>query len=114
MFMRSVTAIYGSEKGMELWDSIATTIGDDLKGDLFFGMMTGKYSMHGVTFVSFTHTNDYVSVIKAVRTASGYGLKEAKDFCDEVRAGKQKVLEVSGNAREVLLRSLSGFGVVAH
>ena len=115
-FIRSVTEVWGPEKGMELWETVSNTISADLKGDLFFGMITGKYSLRGVTFSKIdpiSMSNNFVSMIKAVRTATGWGLKEAKDFCDEVKAGHVKTVEVSGKAREVLLTTLHNLGIEA-
>jgi hypothetical protein len=115
-FIRSVTEVWGPEKGMELWETISGTISVDLKGDLFFGMITGKYSLRGVTFTNLdpiAMSNNFINMIKAVRTATGWGLKDAKDFCDAVKAGEVKTVEVSGKAREVLLTTLRGYGIEA-
>lgn len=112
-FMRSVTEIWGSEKGMELWGSITDTLDPDLKGDIFFGMVSGKYTPSSVLIKQIGTTN-YVGVIKAVRTISGMGLKEAKDFCDYIRSTGPKALDIpsaSQSARSDFIRELISLGV---
>jgi hypothetical protein len=82
--MKVVTEIYGSEKGMDLWATIVDTIDDNLKGDIFFGMISGKYVANSVTITKCSPT-DFVQMIKVVRTYTGMGLKDAKDLCDLLR-----------------------------
>ena len=43
-FMRAITEAYGADKGMELWDTIASTLDPDVKGQIFFAMITGNYN----------------------------------------------------------------------
>ena len=42
-FLRSITEAYGSEEGMKLWDNIAGTLDPDVKGSIFFAMITGNH-----------------------------------------------------------------------
>jgi hypothetical protein len=42
-FIRSITTAYGSETGMELWDTIANTLDPDVKGKIFFALLTGTH-----------------------------------------------------------------------
>jgi hypothetical protein len=87
-FIRTITEAYGSDKGMELWDTIASTLDPDVKGQIFFAMITGEYQnkLHisvrqpgpGQSFYA-------VPAIKAIRTVTGHGLKEAKDMVDNLR-----------------------------
>ena len=42
-FIRSITNVYGSEKGMELWETIADTIDPVIKGKVFFAILTGTH-----------------------------------------------------------------------
>ena len=42
-FMQTIADIYGPEKGMELWSTIADTIDSDLKGEVFMAMLSGNY-----------------------------------------------------------------------
>ena len=84
-FMRSITECYGNEKGMKLWDDIASTLGNDVKGEIFFAMISGEYT----TKLKVSGTvNDRIASIKAIRSFTGLGLKEAKDLSDEMQLGK--------------------------
>lgn len=111
--MRELTEIYGSEKGMEFWDRISETLGNDLKGKLFFGMITGEYSFSSVMFTQ-VNANRPVQAIKAIRTATGLGLKEAKDLYDHVRDIGPKRIECKCELRAGLLKSLHEDGHQAH
>lgn len=83
-FMRSITEAYGSEKGLELWDQISSVLDPEVKGQIFFAMITGTYNdrveLRGVN----TDANA-VSCIKEIRNWSGVGLKEAKDMYDRLK-----------------------------
>jgi hypothetical protein len=88
-FLESITRFYGPEKGMTVWDKMGEAFGDEIKGKVFFAMLTGD----SVGRVRFTSTNCHQAVwaIKAIRTATGFGLKEAKDLYD---LGKSKTVAV--------------------
>jgi len=102
--MRDVTEAWGKDKGFELWEKISETLGDGVKGDIFFGMISGKHLEIKVRIRSARNVDSRVNMIKAVRTATGMGLKDAKDFCDAVWAGKPDsvVCKTSGEARTLL------------
>lgn len=83
-FLRSITLAYGSETGMELWDTIATTLDPDIKGAIFFSMLTGE-SGSRITIRDYDrapHGGNKVAIIKAIREVTGLGLKDAKDQAD--------------------------------
>ena len=42
-FMRSITEAYGSDEGLRLRDTIASTLDPDVKGEIFFAMLTGDH-----------------------------------------------------------------------
>jgi hypothetical protein len=87
-FLESLGNYYGAERAMEVWKALGPTVGEDVKGQVFMTMLSGNgnsmrlelarpampYSgpMHSVA----------VPVIKAIRAATGIGLKEAKDLWD--------------------------------
>lgn len=88
--MRTLTNIWGADAGILLWEKISEALGNDVKGEIFFGLITGKY-MPNVVIVN-TVCSDIVSMIKAIRTSTGHGLKESKDICDTIRqVGPQKI-----------------------
>jgi len=85
-FLRSITEAYGAEEGMNLWDTISSTLDPDIKGQIFFAMLCGEGG-DVIHIRSLRPDHQIVPIIKIVRTATGYGLKEAKDLVDSVRNG---------------------------
>lgn len=109
-FLESMTRYYGAEKGMALWESMGEALGDEVKGKVFFSMLTGETSGR-VRFSAGTAT-DAVGVIKAIRSATGVGLKEAKDYWD---LSKVKIVSVEVHDRDAkrqLERSLRDLGLL--
>jgi hypothetical protein len=81
-FLRSITLAYGQEVGLELWDTIADTLDKDVKGQIFFAMLTGE-SGSRITIRDFDKNNhNKVAIIKAIREVTDLGLKDAKDQAD--------------------------------
>ena len=87
-FLESLGNYYGVERAMEVWQALGSTVGDDVKGQVFMTMLSGNnHSMRlelgrpAMPFSGHTHSVA-VPVIKAIRTATGLGLKEAKDLWD--------------------------------
>jgi hypothetical protein len=69
---------------MELWDTIATTLDPDVKGQIFFSMLTGE-SGSRITIRDYDRApqgGNKVAIIKAIREVTGLGLKDAKDQAD--------------------------------
>ena len=92
-FLQSLTTHYGAEKGMEIWEAMGEAIGREVKGRVFFAMMTGETTGR-VKFTVDTaggYNPNAVSCIKTIRTYTGWGLKEAKDKYDE---SKMKVVHI--------------------
>ena len=109
-FMQTVSEIYGAEKGMELWTTIAETIDPDLKGEVFMAMLTGNYRQDKIT-VKQAYTgavSNKVSLIKCIRTYDKrrLGLKEAKDIADQIELNQRVVLEVEPNIRSTFVVEL--------
>ena len=88
--MRSITEAYGSEDGLALWEQISSVLDPDVKGQIFFAMITGTYNdqVH-LKGLGTGAINNAVACIKEIRTWSGFGLKEAKDAYDRVRQHHQ-------------------------
>jgi len=110
-FMRSITEAYGAEEGMKLWDTIASTLDPDVKGQIFFAMLTGEYG--GIINISGHHPSaNRVTMIKAIRNVDkrGLGLKEAKDMSDYLSSGKPIRLEIDNANRNSALAELRGAG----
>ena len=113
-FMRSITEAFGADEGMKLWDTIATTLDPDVKGQIFFAMLTGEYN----NIVNITGHNpgaDRVRMIKTIRSVDkrGLGLKEAKDLSDYLSNGQMIKLEIDPAVRHMALSELrkAGFHV---
>ena len=108
-FMRSITEAFGTDEGMKLWDTIADTLDPDIKGQIFFALLTGEYNGI-VTLTGAMASANKVALIKAVRSVSGLGLKEAKDVCDRLWEGKPQKLNVEPKNRNFALRELRDAG----
>lgn len=98
-FIKSLCDTYGHDRGMAVWDQIRSVLGDRAAGDIFLGMLTQEY--HNV---SVTRIGQYkLEAIKLVRQITGFGLKEAKDFVEDVSDRRQvKTLDLSTLAPEIV------------
>lgn len=99
MFLRAVGNVYGSDRAMEMWHTIADAVNPDLKGWTFEAMLLGRMES-SIVITSFAQFVNKISIIKAIRTwdRRGLGLKEAKDMYDGlIESGKEIVLEVNHN-----------------
>jgi len=85
-FMRAIGNIYGSDRAMEMWNTIADTVNPDLKGWTFEAMLLGRMSETIVITALPRYPPDKVGVIKAIRTYDrrNLGLKEAKDMYESL------------------------------
>ena len=92
-FMRSITEAYGADEGMRLWETIASTLDPDVKGQIFFAMLTGTHN-NRIVLRRVGLNTDRVARIKEIRNWTGLGLKEAKDASDSVEMGKSVSLTV--------------------
>lgn len=111
--MRSITEAYGAEDGMKLWQTIADTLDPELKGAIFFSLLTGstggRIMIRGLDDRQ-TILIQKVPAIKCIRTYTGFGLKEAKDLCDELWSGKDKTIEVAPDRVRSATRDLLDLG----
>lgn len=84
-FMRSISEAYGADKGLELWEQITSVLDPDVKGQIFFAMITGTYNdrilLKGI---SASGQNNGVACIKEIRTWTGMGLRDSKDLYDRL------------------------------
>jgi len=109
-FMRAITEAYGPEKGQELWDSITNTLGSDVRGAIFFAIMTGNVGST-VRYTGFSMNK--INAIKAVRTATGLGLYEAKVSVEAAEHGFETVKVKNSAARKTLIDELRLLGFTA-
>ena len=108
-FIRSITEAYGSDEGMKLWDNIASVLDPDVKGQIFFALLTGEYNGI-ITLTGAMAASNKIALIKAVRSVTGMGLKEAKDVCDNLWSGKPQKLTVEPKNRNIAMRELRDAG----
>lgn len=110
-FIRVLTEQLGIDEGMAAWETISDALGHDIKGKIFFAMLTGQDG-YVVRCRNVNNSTNAVNIIKVIRAATGMGLKEAKDLYDQVRDGQPSKFTVNNNAhRQDVLRQLRDFGV---
>ena len=97
-FLLAMQKSYGTEKGLELWDSMRTAMGDDLAGSIFFGILSG--TINGPVKVRLMPNKNYspyfykkIEGIKALRTVTGWGLKDSKDFIESMEFDNYRSFE---------------------
>lgn len=105
-FMAAITDAFGPEVGIVKWEGIAGCVGDNFKHEMFIAMLAGKTA--NKINLRWRHINDtgnqYVEFIKKLRMATGWGLKEAKDFADILKSsGTAKAIEVKSEHRQALI-----------
>lgn len=108
-FLESLTRYYGAEKGMEVWNKLGEAMGDEVKGAVFFSLLTGESSSR-VRVQAGTCTQA-VAAIKAIRAATGYGLKEAKDAWDLSKTQTVTLDVRDRDERCILVRDLRALGM---
>lgn len=108
-FMRSITEAYGSDEGMKLWDNIASVLDPDVKGQIFFALLTGEHNDR-ITITGCANHANKISMIKAIRTVTGFSLKDAKDSLDNMLEGKPQRLKIDPKQRSRCLNELRNAG----
>lgn len=111
-FIRSITAAYGSDTGMELWDTIANTLDPDIKGKIFFAMLTGTHDDR-VTMTGSVAGSNKIMCIKLIRQYTGMGLAESKHAYEEAGDyGKPTTLKVDPKQRRAFIDELRQNGMI--
>lgn len=110
-FLESITRHMGPEKGMAVWEKMGEAFGDEIKGKVFFSMLTGESSNR--VRIEKGDCNQAVAAIKAIRVATGMGLKEAKDAWD-LSAHKTVTLDVMRDEKRNFIRELRNIGMKIH
>jgi ribosomal protein L7/L12 len=78
---------------MRLWETIASTLDPDVKGQIFFAMITGTHN-NRIVLKRVGSNTDRVARIKEIRNWTILGLKEAKDVSDMAELGKPTSISV--------------------
>jgi ribosomal protein L7/L12 len=111
-FIRSITTAYGSETGMELWDTIANTLDPEIKGKIFFAMLTGSHEDR-VTLTGAANGANKITCIKIIRQYTGMSLTEAKNAYESpVHFGQQVALTVNPKERRHMIDDLRWNGMI--
>lgn len=84
-FIAAITNHFGTETGFALWTKLCESMPTEVRDGIFLAMLSGD-TVRSISIVSYTGTNK-IERIKAIRTVSGYGLKEAKDLDDKISNG---------------------------
>ena len=121
-FLKAVTSAYGTEQGLELWETISNTIDPELKGQIFFAMLIGDY--HDIItiqkWMGHNHLGSANGIITAIKTLRSVapdpnmlGLKEAKDAVESLRDGYSTYkLSCSASNRQNVIKELRSVGFV--
>ena len=113
-FIRTITQELGAEKGMEFWEELSRCLGDDVKGRIFFEIISGNAGGTKVTFggVNQLDNNNRINAIKCIRNHCDLGLKEAKDITDALQAGHAQTMHVvDWRKRGAFVNEMRGLGV---
>lgn len=111
MFMRTITEVFGADMGQRIWDRIADEVDPCLKQDILMSMLMG-HTGRRIRFRRGPIAHEAVSVIKAIRTATGLGLKEAKDLWDASAYSWAQVDVEDREQARTLLQDLRQFGMI--
>ena len=86
--IRSLTIAYGTDEGTALWNKISEVVGKEIKEGILHHILTGSSgSRLRARYTLNFNVPDKVARIKAIRTVTGLGLKEAKDLTDHMSNG---------------------------
>jgi ribosomal protein L7/L12 len=110
-FLESLTRYYGAEKGMAVWNKLGEAVGDEVKGKVFFSMLTGESSNR--IRIQKGSCTQAVAAIKAIRMATSMGLKEAKDAWD-LSGLKVVTLDVAHEEKRDAVRNLRNLGMIVN
>jgi ribosomal protein L7/L12 len=109
-FLQSITQHYGTERGMAVWEKLGEAMGPEIKGQVFFALLTGE--MPCQLRIRSGTCSDAVGAIKAIRHATNMGLKEAKDAWDLSKTQMVTLRDVHRSSRDNLIQTLRGLGMV--
>ena len=111
-FVRAITDAYGADKGMELWEQITSVLDPEVKGQIFFAMITGEYN-NRILLKGTEEDVNPVWCIKAIRAYTKLGLKEAKDMFDRLRSpfGHTEYITVKPEDYNTAFRELRKVGI---
>jgi hypothetical protein len=110
-FMRSITTAYGSDTGMELWNTIANTLDPDVKGKIFFALLTGTHEDR-VTLSGAVAGTNKIACIKIIRQYTGMGVPESKNAYESAGFGEKVIVKVNSKYRREMIDELRLNGMI--
>lgn len=110
-FIRSITTVYGSEKGMELWGTIADTLDPAIKGKVFFALLTGS-NEDRITLSGYVAGTNKINCIKIIRQYTGMGLVESKNAYESTEFGQKVQIKVDPKHRRECIDELRLNGMI--
>lgn len=111
-FIRSITVAYGSDEGMKLWDTIADTLDPDIKGKIFFSLLTGSHEDRVILSGAVAGSNK-INCIKIIRQFTGMGLSESKNAYENAGDfGQKVVIKVNPKHRRECIDDLRQNGMI--
>lgn len=108
-FMRSITKAYGTDVGLKLWETIASTLDPDIKGQIFFALLVGNFE-DTIVISGVAPTAGKINVIKQIRKEAGMSLKEAKDLADALFIGRSIEFKIEPSNYTVATANLRRVG----
>lgn len=110
--IRTISLAYGSEEGMKLWETIAETLDPDIKGKVFFALLTGSHEDR-ITLSGAVAGTNKIACIKIIRQYTGYGLVEAKNAYENAGDyGNKVTLKVDPKQRRDCINELRQNGMI--
>lgn len=97
MMLRAIGNVYGSDRALDMWNTIADTVDPALKLWTFEAMLLGRQECT-LVITALPQFCDKIAVIKAIRSWDRRqpGLKEAKDMMEALaERGQEITLEVN-------------------
>ena len=93
-FLKDLQEDLGTDKGLEVWDKMREAMGDEICGQVLFGIIKGN---DGNVIRLISIGEQKINAIKLVRECTRLGLKEAKDLVENVQwNGKSVDLDMNG------------------
>lgn len=96
-FLSNMCKHYGDERGLELWRGMGESMGPGFQNAILLDMLRGGTNKYWVEVRPWLSSNQtkFIEAIKDVRHVTGWGLKQAKDFMDDVRYKNYARLELT-------------------
>lgn len=113
-FVRTLTDFYGAEEGQKLWDQIGTVLGKDIKGEMFFAMLTGSYRDR-ICIKGYCEGSNFITLLRAIRKVcrEEMDLSGARKFIEDLsNSTEQRVIKVYPDQYYNACRELTNAGFI--